>query len=143
MIITILEYPDEVLFRECNVVLDINEHRSFIKDLKETLKYHKTGIGLAAPQVGKSLRIFCIKLREGVETFINPNIIKKSNRSITTKEGCLSCPGIVKPVVRSENILTSYTNSSGRAITKTFSGIYSVAFQHELDHLNGILLVDK
>jgi peptide deformylase len=144
MILPILEYPNELLYQESLEVLDINGSMEFIKNLRETLKNSKTGVGLAAPQVGQAVRIFAIRLKSGIEVYINPKIIKKSSKTVTSTEGCLSCPGIQKSVTRAATILVAYRNTSDKAITTTtMRGYNAIIFQHELDHLNGILLVGK
>jgi peptide deformylase len=111
------------------------------------------GVGIAAPQVFESLRVFIVwshptarypKARTAKpETVINPKIIERSK--VTTKdwEGCLSIPGIRAQVPRYTWIRASYTNRKGQAISKRFSGFAARIFQHELDHINGVVFLDR
>ena len=125
--------------------------KQLIIDLKDTLKAQSDpeGVGLAAPQIGKKLRMFLISY-EGVEKIIiNPEIItvkkleskaKKRKRSIL--EGCLSLPHYYGPLVRSPKIKIKYLTEGGVKTEEEFTGFYAQIVQHEIDHLNGILFID-
>ncbi|RLC33026.1 peptide deformylase [Candidatus Woesebacteria bacterium] len=124
-----------------------------ISDLKETLLAHKNpeGVGLAAPQIGKNLRIFVMRDGEKLKTVINPEIISTSKVKAPTKkndkneilEGCLSIPHYYGPLRRGEEIKIKYLNEDGQKITETFKEFPAQIVQHEIDHLNGFLFVDR
>ncbi len=125
-----------------------------ISDLKETLLAHKNpeGVGLAAPQIGKSLRVFVMRDGKEIKTVINPEIISVS-KAKTTKakkdskdeilEGCLSIPHYYGPLTRGKEITIKYLNEDGQKIIETFKGFPAQIVQHEIDHLEGFLFVDK
>ncbi len=124
-----------------------------IANLKETLLAHKNpeGVGLAAPQIGKNLRVFVMRDGKKIKTVINPEIISRSKiKASKTKkddkdeilEGCLSIPHYYGPLAREEEIKIKYLNESGQKITETFKDFSAQIVQHEIDHLNGLLFVD-
>ena len=128
--------------------------QKFLIDLGETLQKKKNpgGVGLAAPQVDRSIRVFCTTV-EGLETFINPRIIAQSreftlgdNPKEPYLEGCLSMPGIYAPVPRHEWMELEYfllnPDFSLQKKTKRFGMFYARVIQHELDHLDGVLFTD-
>lgn len=102
------------------------------------------GIGLAAPQVGKNIRLFIVKIDDGIErVFINPHIIATSERQCNYEEGCLSIPKIYASVTRPETVTVQYQDQNGRRKTMEASGLLARVIQHEYDHLEGILFVDR
>lgn len=123
-----------------------------IEDMFETM-YVSDGIGLAAPQIGKSLRIFVIDGTAMVEddpalegfkkVFINPEIIEESGDKWTFTEGCLSLPNIREDVIRHEHIRIKYFDEDFIEHDEEFDGIKARIMQHEYDHLEGVLFVDK
>lgn len=123
-----------------------------ILDLKDTLEVQKEpeGVGLAAPQIGKSLRIFVASYRNFQRVVVNPEVIKiVKNPSKKVKkpkkeilEGCLSLPYYYGPLKRAASITVNYLNEKGEKITETFEGFDAQIILHEIDHLNGILFVD-
>jgi peptide deformylase len=133
---------------------------SLIKDLKDTLvaQSDPVGIGLAAPQIGKNVRIFLVKPKDKIEVFINPQIVKLSKKEKVSKkdteidkqppiekkimEGCLSIPHFYGPLKRNKRIRVKFQNQSGKEVVSTFEGIKAQIIQHEIDHLNGILFTD-
>jgi len=126
--------------------------RSIISDLKETLLIQKdpTGVGLAAPQIGKNLRIFAIKPKDTISVIINPEILYVSEKpKIHDKkeeklmEGCLSLPNFYGPLSRPGLVKINYLNEKGEKETKLFEGFDAQVVQHELDHLQGILFIDR
>lgn len=124
-----------------------------IKDLRDTLKIQKDpeGVGLAAPQIGKNLRIFVMLDDAEIRAVINPEIIKISKSSKKAKktkkgdimEGCLSLPHYYGPLKRADHITLKYLSPEGEAVTEEFVGFTAQIVQHEIDHLNGILFVDR
>ena len=157
-LLDIYTYPDPVLTKVAEEV----SPEEFNQDLKDLCKnmlytmYHAPGIGLAAPQIGISKRIFVIDVdydREETEddsgefnlsnfnpkVFINP-VIKEKNGEITYQEGCLSLPGIYEDVKRYENIVVEYQNTDGEKKEISADELFSICIQHENDHLDGIVL---
>lgn len=123
-----------------------------IRDLKDTLKVQREpeGVGLAAPQIGKSLRIFVADYKKFQRVVINPEIIKiskaKGLKPKTKKEileGCLSLPYYYGPLKRAASVTVKYLNEEGAEITETFENFDAQIILHEIDHLNGILFVDR
>lgn len=124
-----------------------------ITDLKDTLEVQKDpeGVGLAAPQIGKNLRIFVAKYKNFDRVVINPEIIKientKKERAKDGKkeilEGCLSLPYYYGPLKRAARITIKYLNQNGESVTETFEGFQAQIIMHEIDHLNGILFIDR
>ncbi len=131
---------------------------SLIKDMKDTLLAQKNpeGIGLAAPQIGKSLRIFVVHYKKLERVIVNPTILevgeekkkpvvsaKKKGRGKEILEGCLSLPHYYGPIKRPSKIKISYLDENGKEQIEEFSGFEAQIIQHEIDHLNGILFIDK
>jgi len=125
---------------------------NLISTLRQTLISQKNpeGVGLAAPQIGKNLRIFVMKTTKGLETVINPKILKvekaKDKKRETDRklmEGCLSLPNFYGPIERAKKIKISYQDEKGNQRVKTFTGIDAQIVQHEIDHLEGILFIDR
>ena len=121
--------------------------RKLAKDMLVTM-YSAKGIGLAAPQVGVQKRILVIDLNfEDPDTppnvFINPEIISSSASLDTYEEGCLSIPGVYLNVLRPSSIKLSYRDEMGRPKKMNAEGLMARCIQHEIDHLNGVLFVDK
>lgn len=110
-------------------------------DMVETME-KENGIGLAAPQVGKSWRLICVKAKEGPLVFINPVIIKKSFRKNTAEEGCLSVPGIFGLVKRHNSLVLAAQSLKKEKIKLKAKGLMARVIQHEIDHLDGILFTD-
>lgn len=125
-----------------------------VRDLKDTLKTQKEpeGVGLAAPQIGKSVRIFIADYKDFQRVVINPEILKtsetKSKGPKTKKhkeilEGCLSLPYYYGPLKRTGRVLLKYLNEKGEVVTEEFLDFNAQIIMHEMDHLNGILFVDR
>lgn len=144
----IKRYPEKVLKEKATPVTDIDgDVQKLIDDMIETM-YAAPGIGLAAPQVGVSKRIIVIdvSVKETEKTpllvLINPEIIRTEGE-IESEEGCLSIPGYITTVKRAERVLVSGLNRDGKEILIEGEGLLSRALQHEIDHLNGILFIDR
>ena len=138
----LLLYPDEFLYKLSKPVEIINLDIINIVDyMKDIMKIHN-GIGLAANQIGSEYRICVIGI--GTPTvMINPKIIRYSKSKKIYEEGCLSIPDIKVQVIRPEFIEVDYFNLDGNKISIEFSGIFSRIVQHEVDHLDGILMIDR
>jgi len=144
----ILKFPDPRLKRIAEPVREFGTKlHGLLDEMAETM-YAADGIGLAAPQVGESLRLFVIDLGPGekrkakLHEFINP-VLKDGEGSIAFEEGCLSVPGVTEEVKRKEKITVSYQDRNGKKLEMTAEGLLAVAIQHENDHLDGVLFVDK
>ena len=112
-----------------------------LNDMLETM-YENDGVGLAAVQVGILRRIVVINIGEGPIKLINPFIVEKTGSQIFT-EGCLSVPGKNGDVERPEKVVVEYMDENGENQTVAGEGLMAVCLSHELDHLNGILFIDK
>tara|TARA_Y100001938_G_C8054646_1_gene413756 strand:- start:116 stop:541 length:426 start_codon:yes stop_codon:yes gene_type:complete len=111
-----------------------------IDEMKKVMEEHK-GVGIAAIQVGKAIRVFLAG--NPPQVFVNPKVINKSTYAKTDWEGCLSCPGAHVRVKRSHSITLEYQNEEGKIIRRKFKGFDARVIQHELDHLNGYLIIDR
>ena len=128
---------------------------ALIKDLKDTLKAQKEpeGVGLAAPQIGKNLKVFVAGYKNFQRVVINPEILKISGTAPKVKkskaqkkeilEGCLSLPYYYGPLKRTPKVTVKYLNEKGEEITEDFEGFNAQIILHEIDHLNGILFIDR
>lgn len=126
----------------------VNNFDNIIKELTEEMfstMYLYEGVGLAAPQIGVSLRLFIMDSREenGKKVVINPEIIEFLGEEVSEEEGCLSIPEIFEDVVRPEGVKVKYQDLEGKLIEEELHGYQARIFQHENDHLDGILFTDK
>ena len=112
-----------------------------LKDMADTM-YAAEGVGLAAPQIGVSKRIVVIDVGDGIIEMINPVIINKEG-SVVGGEGCLSVPEYEGEVERAEKVECEFTDRSGKRYLIETDGLLAIAIQHELDHLDGVLFIDK
>lgn len=139
----IRKYGDKVLRRKSKEVKDIDEKvQKIIKDMKEVL-FSAKGIGLAAPQIGILKRIFLAihPDNKNLIVVINPVIVEKSGKEIDM-EGCLSFPGVYFSIPRAKKVVISGINEKGKEIEIEGDGLLARCFQHEIDHLNGVLIID-
>jgi peptide deformylase len=119
-----------------------------VNDLEDTLRAQKDpeGVGLAACQIGINLRIFSMVDKTQIKTLINPEILASVNKTkIKNKilEGCLSLPNYYSPITRNYQAKVRYMDTNGKTITKIFTGMSAQIIQHEIDHLNGIMFVQR
>ena len=136
---------DPVLKKVCAPVEKIDKRlRNFLDDMAETM-YASEGVGIAAPQVGKSIRVCVVdvdtKNRNNRYDLINP-VITYLEGSVVDNEGCLSCPDLFGDVERAEKIRVEYLNRFGKKNTLEAEGLLARCIQHELDHLDGQLFID-
>lgn len=144
----ILKYPDERLKQVSTPVerFDASLHQ-LLDDMAVTM-YHSNGIGLAAPQVGQFIRLFIIDIAsvdsnsKHLQEFINPKISNGEGKTVF-EEGCLSVPGVTEEVVRKEKITVTFHDRFGKEQQLTTDGLLAVAIQHENDHLDGVLFLDR
>lgn len=144
MVLNIVKTPADILKSMCKPVKKITKkHRKLIKNMIETMNHYQ-GIGLAANQVGEDCRIIVVK--NGVtgedHAYINPDIIDTTGGFVYSKEGCLSIPNQEVTIRRHEGIVLEYTTEERRRIRQLFFSPVSIILQHEIDHLNGILITD-
>ena len=150
MIYPIVAYGDPVLKKEASeIVKDEFDVKEITQNMFETM-YKAHGVGLAAPQVGKSLRMFVVDA-EGFDeeeckgfkkVFINPEILEESEEEWGFEEGCLSIPGVREEVFRPEWIKITYFDENWEQHTEELDGLAARVFQHEFDHIDGILFTD-
>lgn len=139
---TIRQLGDDVLRKKCRFVDEINDRvLTLLDDMADTL-YDSNGVGLAAPQVGVLKRIAVIDIGDGLIELINPEIIEYSGEQ-TDNEGCLSYPGKYGKVTRPNVVTVKATDRNGENFEITGEGLLARAFCHEIDHLDGIVFVDK
>ncbi|MFN8323183.1 MAG: peptide deformylase [Chitinophagales bacterium] len=152
MILPIVAYGDPVLRKVgAEVAVDYPELNKLIEDMFETMEKSR-GVGLAAPQINKAIRLFVIdsqrmydegEKNDGVrEVFINAKIISETGKEWAYEEGCLSIPGIREDVFRKEIIKIEYYNQNFKKQTKEFAGLTARVIQHEYDHIEGKLFID-
>jgi peptide deformylase len=142
-LLTVRLYGDPVLRQVATPVREITaEIKRIIADMTETM-WHQVGIGLAAPQVGLSYRILVMDDgKGGAQTLINPEIESRSG-TIREEEGCLSLPGVFGVVERSKTITVRAMDADGKPVSMEATGLKARIVQHELDHLDGVLFIDR
>ena len=160
MILPIVAYGDPVL-RKVAVAIDATypDLEKLITNMKETM-YNASGVGLAAPQIGKAIRLFLIDaspfaedddlseeertvLKSFNKVFINPKILEEEGEEWIFNEGCLSIPDVREDVSRQPKITIEYQDENFTIHTETLEGLAARVFQHEYDHIEGILFTDK
>ena len=160
MILPIVAYGDPVL-RKVAVAIDAEfpDLEKLINNMKETM-YNASGVGLAAPQIGKAIRLFLIDaspfaedddlseeertvLKSFNRVFINPKILEEEGEEWIFNEGCLSIPDVREDVSRQPKITIEYQDENFTIHTETLEGLAARVFQHEYDHIEGILFTDK
>jgi peptide deformylase len=150
MIYPVTVFGDPVLRKTAEPITeDFKDLTGFIQNMFETM-YSSDGVGLAAPQVGQSIRIFVLDTTTDEEdepvgikrAFINPEIIEKYGDAWVMNEGCLSVPEIREDVLRPESVKIKYQDENFAEHEETYSGFTARVIQHEYDHLEGIMFVD-
>jgi peptide deformylase len=147
MIRPILKYGDQVLHDPAQPVVAVTpEIARLVDDMIETM-YAAPGVGLAAPQIGVSLRIFVVDISvgrdpDGLMVFINPEFVERDGMQLE-EEGCLSVPGFNATVVRPSRVVIKGLDREGREHRREGVALLARAFQHEMDHLDGTLFVDR
>ncbi len=157
MIYPIYAYGHTLLKKKAEPVeLKMEDIAPIVSDMYETM-YHCKGVGLAAPQIGLSIRIFVIdstrlnadderkdRSEEGLkEVFINAEMINETDGKVSLEEGCLSIPNIYGHVEREKKIKIRYHNAELELVEKVFTGFTARVIQHEYDHIEGLLFVEK
>ncbi len=145
-ILPIRHYPDPVLKQVAEPVAEIDDEiKNLAKDMAETM-YAAPGVGLAAPQVGVSRRLVVIDCSSKdappqLITAVNPEILAREGE-IFEEEGCLSVPGFYTRIHRAAKVRVRYQDLAGQTVEQEAEGMLAIAFQHEIDHLDGLLFVD-
>ena len=159
MILPIVAYGDPVLRKKCEEIdADYPGLESLIPDMWETM-YQASGVGLAAPQIGKAIRLFLVdtspfaeddeleeaergQLKDFKKVFINARMESETGSKWPFNEGCLSIPDIREDVSRMDTITLTYMDEAFKTHTETFSGLLARVIQHEYDHIEGVLFTD-
>lgn len=123
-------------------VLSIDKKlQKLILDMQDTM-FEANGIGLAAPQVGQGIRVCIAPIGGKMAALINPEITWKSEKEVVDEEGCLSLPNILLPIPRAKEIVVKYTDQKERPQERKLSDLEARVVQHEVDHLDGVLITD-
>ena len=147
-ILEILTYPNKFLSQPTKQVTDIDDDiRNLIEDMAATM-YEAPGVGLAAIQVGydKSLLVYDVSPKDeerSLQVLINPRIVSSEGTTISEDEGCLSVPDCREDVKRAASILIEALDREGKPLRIEAEGLFAIVLQHEIDHLNGILFIDR
>jgi len=140
----IFKYPDPILKKKAEEVKEITpEIRDLIEKMKGIVREDEMTVGLAAPQIGVSKRIIIIKTEKGLAAFINPEIIEKTKETEIAEEGCLSLPGIFLNIKRWKGIKVKALDEQGKEVDIRAEGFMARVFQQEIDHINGILIINR
>ncbi|MBP5567898.1 MAG: peptide deformylase [Treponema sp.] len=144
MILDITKLGEDILRQKAQPVEEVNDEiRQLAEDMFETM-LAADGVGLACPQVGKSLRMFVLIADDNVRrVFINPQIIQTSKEVCDYDEGCLSIPQVYETITRPQKVTVQALNEKGRPFTLDADGFLARIIQHEYDHLEGILYIDR
>lgn len=154
MILPIVAFGSPILRKKCkDITSDFPELDSLLMNMWETM-YESKGVGLAAPQINKAIRLFLIDTSPFVDdeeleekavkkVFINPYIIKETGEEWVFNEGCLSIPDIREDIARKSSITLEYLDENFKKHIDVFDGLAARVIQHEYDHIDGILFVDK
>ncbi len=155
MIYPVVAYGDPVLKRKADPIdKEIQGLQDMVENMFETM-YHAEGVGLAAPQIGQSIRLFIVDTAQledpgkqpefhGIrQAFINAEILEESGKEWKYEEGCLSIPNIREDVVRQPKITLRYRDLDWKEHTVSFEGITARVIQHEYDHIEGVLFTDR
>ncbi len=150
-ILDIMTFPDPFLRLKAKQVTKFDaELQTLIENMFETMRA-APGVGLAAPQIGESLRLVVVEYTEDEDenakpkkyVLINPEIVKRSEETVTDLEGCLSLPGLVGSVERHQSVTVKAKNRFGKPLKIEAEEWLARIFQHEIDHLDGVLYIDR
>jgi peptide deformylase len=140
----IIKYPNPILREKSLEIKNPTDPKikQLISDMASALRAHD-GLGLAAPQIGQSLKLCIAEVDHELFVLINPEIKKYSGEEINMEEGCLSFPGKYLPIKRYEKVKIRALDANGKKQIIRAKGLLARVLQHEIDHLNGVLLVDR
>ena len=142
----IIKYPDPFLKQKCLPVTSFDKELKILADNMLKTMYESEGIGLSAIQIGVLKRIIVIDITEELKKpliLINPVITPSNSKFLEFKEGCLSFPGIYESVKRNEEIAVDYNSVEGKKLSMKATGLLSICIQHEVDHLEGVVFLDR
>lgn len=142
----IIKYPDPFLKQKCLPVTSFDKELKILADNMLNTMYESEGIGLSAIQVGVLKRVIVIDITEELKKpliLINPVITPSNSKFLEFKEGCLSFPGIYESVKRNEEIAVDYKSIEGKKLSMKATGLLSICIQHEVDHLEGVVFLDR
>jgi len=143
----VVTYPDPVLSKKAEPVDEVTDDIRDLMDRMLTLMYEAPGVGLAAPQVGVSKRIIVLDASRDKDArspikLVNPEIVCREGE-VPSEEGCLSLPDFTAEIKRNETVTVRGLDENGNEVSFDADGILAIIFQHEIDHLDGVLLVDR
>lgn len=136
--VPVILYPSKVLRDACEGFPEDLE--AFVETMRDTMNA-RGGIGIAANQIGYTHRMFLISVGDFEEVCLNPQIVERRGKALS-KEGCLSCPHLMADVQRAKEVVVKFQRPDGSEHTDILTGLAAYAFQHEMDHLRGKLIVD-
>ncbi|MEK7665474.1 MAG: peptide deformylase [Patescibacteria group bacterium] len=147
MILPILKHPTKSLHQR-SVEITTEEllqpdTQTFIDNMLDSLKAEKSGVGIASPQVGTNKRIIVVDHDGERRVYVNPRITSTSSRTVEFEEGCLSVPNVWGIVRRFKKVHVKALDRKGKKIELKVAGFDAIIFQHEIDHLDGILFIDR
>ena len=146
-VLSIRLFPDPILRKPARLVAPNEPIAGFLGDLIETLCAQPSGIGIAAPQVGEGRRIIVVDVsprdpHKKREILINPVLVSREGEAMS-REGCMSLPDYTADVMRFAKVTVRWHDEKGKTKTRGFSGIEAICLQHEMDHLEGRLIIDR
>jgi peptide deformylase len=142
-VLPIRTFPDPVLREQAREVEEITPtHRRLVEDMLETMR-EAPGVGLAAPQVGVLERIFVWEVDGDSGVVVNPKIVERSQAELQEEEGCLSLPGLAYDVVRAARVAVQGIDLDGSQLSLEGEDLLARVYQHEIDHLDGVLFIDR
>jgi peptide deformylase len=139
----IRQYPDPVLRMQAKPVEEFDDELRRLIERMKSLMVEANGVGLAATQVGVLRRLFVFSRDDDVTTIVNPEIVSRSEETETDDEGCLSLQGVAAPVERASSVRVEGLDEAGRQVGYDLEGAPARTAQHELDHLDGVLILDR
>lgn len=144
MILDITKLGEGILRRKAEPVAEVNDEiRQLVSDMFDTM-IDADGVGLAGPQIGRSLRVFVLIADDDVRrVFINPQIIRTSGELCDYEEGCLSVPKVYESIRRPKEVTVQALDENGRSFTLEADGLLARIIQHENDHLDGVMFIDR
>ena len=135
-------WPDKILRKKCQPVKKVTDQVRSLLDQMYILMKLKEGVGLAANQAGLDLRLIVAETEEGIFKLIDPKIVKKEG-CVNFEEGCLSFPGILINVKRAEKVWVTSLDEKGNSFDIEAKGVLAVVLQHEIDHINGVVFIER
>ncbi len=135
-------YPDPVLKEKAKAVLEWDSRIPRLIESMAEVMYDRNGVGLAAPQIGVSLRVIVADVGEGLIAIVNPEIVGEEDED-AMEEGCLSVPGAGVDIRRAKSITAKGLDGEGKELALRTEGLLARVIQHEIDHLNGVLIIDR